>query len=85
MRSSGRRARTMIHVPFAAPSKIFDALRSLPWTAIGFDLVEGPGSWELLRDVPKERTVGLGLIDARNTRLEEPAAVARAVAGGRGR
>ncbi len=77
---SGRRARTMIHVPFAAPSRIFDALLPLPWSGIGFDLVEAPDARELLRRVPKGRTVGLGLVDARNTRLEEPAAVAAAAA-----
>ncbi|HSQ60317.1 MAG TPA: hypothetical protein VLT84_07775, partial [Acidobacteriota bacterium] len=48
-----------------------------------FDLVEAPGGWDLLKRVPKGRTVALGLIDARNTRLEEPAAVAAGVARAR--
>ena len=77
---AGRRAQTMIHVPFAAPSQIFDSLRAMPWTGIGFDLVDGPGGWDLLPEIPEGRTVGLGLIDARNTRLDDPAAVAACVA-----
>jgi 5-methyltetrahydropteroyltriglutamate--homocysteine methyltransferase len=80
---AGRRAKTMIHVPFAAPAMVFDALRELPWTGIGFDLVEGQAGWDLLPRIPEGRTVGLGLIDARNTRLEDPAAVAASVARAR--
>jgi 5-methyltetrahydropteroyltriglutamate--homocysteine methyltransferase len=77
---AGRRAKTMIHVPFGAPAAVFDTLRELDWTGVGLDLVEAPGGWDLLPRVPEGRTVGLGLIDARNTRLEEPAAVAASVA-----
>jgi 5-methyltetrahydropteroyltriglutamate--homocysteine methyltransferase len=80
---TGRRAKTMIHVPFRAPAAIFDTLAALPWTGIGFDLVEAPDAWDLLKRVPKGRIVGLGLIDARNTRLEDPAAVAAAIARAR--
>lgn len=73
---TGRRASTVLHVPFRSPRAIFGALKELPWTAIGLDLVEAPDGWGLLADVPAGRTVALGLIDARNTRLEDPAAVA---------
>ncbi len=76
----GRRAKTMIHVPFGAPVGVFEAIRALPWSGIGFDLVEGPAGWELLAQVPEKRTVGLGLLDARNTRIEDPAAVASSIA-----
>jgi methionine synthase II (cobalamin-independent) len=69
----------MIHVPFQAPAAIFDALRKLPWTGIGFDLVEGPPGWDLLPRVPEGRTVGLGLVHARNTRLENAEDVAALV------
>jgi methionine synthase II (cobalamin-independent) len=66
------------------PSKAaFDAIRDLPWSGIGFDLVEAPAGWDLLSKVPAGRTVALGLIDARNTRLEDPAAVAASVAKAR--
>ena len=69
----------MLHVPFRSPRSVFAVLRELPWTAIGLDLVEAPDGWGLLADVPAGRTVALGLIDARNTRLEDPAAIADAV------
>jgi len=73
---AGRRASTVLHVPFRSPRSVFAVLRELPWTAIGLDLVEAPDGWGLLADVPAGRTVALGLVDARNTRLEDPAAVA---------
>ena len=78
-----RTARTVIHVPFATPGAVFDAIRDLKWSAIGLDLVESSAAWDILPRVPKERIVALGLIDARNTRLEDPAEVARAVARAR--
>ncbi|HEU4726026.1 MAG TPA: hypothetical protein VFU59_12140 [Candidatus Eisenbacteria bacterium] len=77
---AGRRAKTMIHVPFGAPNDVFDSIRDLGWTGIGLDLVGAPAAWDLLPKIPEGRTVGLGLIDARNTRLEAPEAVAAAVA-----
>jgi len=59
-----------------------DEIQRLILTPI--DLVGAPGAWDLLPEIPKGRTVALGLIDARNTRLESPDAVAAAVARARG-
>ncbi|MGE5175073.1 MAG: hypothetical protein ACM3JJ_01755 [Hyphomicrobiales bacterium] len=77
---AGRKARTILHVPFGAPAAAFPAIRDLGWSVLGLDLVEAPAGRDLIRDVPKGRGVGLGLVDARNTRLEDPAAVAREAA-----
>lgn len=76
---NGLKAKTTIHVPFTAPTAVFDAIRDLPWTAVGLDLVEAQAGWDLLPRIPAGRTVALGLIDARNTRLEDAAEVARLV------
>lgn len=78
-----RKAKTLIHVPFTAPVAIFDAIRDLPWSAIGLDLREAPAGWDLLSRVPEGRTVALGLVDARNTKLEEADEIAREVARAR--
>lgn len=75
----GRKAKTVLHVPFRSPAAVFGAIRDLPWTVLGLDLVEAPDGWDLLAKVPAGRTVGLGLVDARNTRLEDPARVAQDV------
>ncbi|TMQ51145.1 MAG: hypothetical protein E6K71_00785 [Candidatus Eisenbacteria bacterium] len=47
--------------------------------ALGLDLVEAPESWDLIPEVPAGKTVALGLVDARNTKLEDPARVAEGV------
>lgn len=78
-----RTAKTILHVPFRAPLAAFGEIRRLGWSALGLDLVGAPESWDLLPGIPKGRTVALGLIDARNTMLEDPAQVAQAVARAR--
>jgi len=77
---AGRTARTVVHVPFRAPNAIFAAIRDLPWDTIGVDLVGAPAGWELIPLLPEGRGVALGLIDARNTKLEESAEIARQAA-----
>ena len=72
----GRKAKTVLHVPFRSPAAVFDAIRDLRWNVLGLDLVEAPDSWDLIPRVPAGRSVALGLIDARNTRLEGAAQVA---------
>ena len=81
----GRAAATVLHVPFRSPRAVFAALRGLPWTAVGLDLVEAPDGWDLLDAVPAGRTVALGLLDARNTRLEAASEVAAQVRRARAR
>lgn len=76
----GRTARAVIHVPFRAPNAVFATIRDLPWHTLGLDLVEGPAGWELLPMIPEGRGVALGLIDARNTKLEACEAVAQLAA-----
>ena len=75
-----RKAKTVLHVPFGSPAAIFPVIRGLGWSVLGLDLVEAPAGWDLIRDVPAGRGVALGLVDARNTRLEDPAHVAREAA-----
>jgi 5-methyltetrahydropteroyltriglutamate--homocysteine methyltransferase len=75
----GRKAKTVLHVPFRSPAAVFSAIRDLPWTVLGLDLVEAADGWDLLAKVPAGRTVALGLVDARNTLLEDPARVADGV------
>ena len=76
----GRKAKTVLHVPFRSPKAVFGAIRNLGWNVLGLDLVEAPESWDLIPEVPAGKTVALGLVDARNTKLEDPARVAE---GGR--
>lgn len=77
---AGRKARTIVHVPFGAPTAIFAMLRDLEWSVLGLDLVEAPAGWDLIPSIPAGRGVALGLVNARNTRLEDPVLVAREAA-----
>jgi 5-methyltetrahydropteroyltriglutamate--homocysteine methyltransferase len=78
-----RSARTVLHVPFAAPTAVFDAIRDLGWSVLGLDLAEAPAGWDLLARVPAGKTVALGILNARNTRLEDADEVARLIARAR--
>jgi 5-methyltetrahydropteroyltriglutamate--homocysteine methyltransferase len=59
-------------------------LLELPFQLFGLDFVQGPTNWALLEEWPGEKGLGLGIVDARNVRLEEIGAlleqVGRAVA-----
>jgi 5-methyltetrahydropteroyltriglutamate--homocysteine methyltransferase len=46
-------------------------LLSLPFSLFGFDLVQGAESWNVLRTWRPEKAVGLGIVDARNVKLED--------------
>jgi 5-methyltetrahydropteroyltriglutamate--homocysteine methyltransferase len=78
-----RSARTVLHVPFAAPVHVFDAIRDLGWNVLGLDLAEAPAGWELLARIPTGKAVALGLLNSRNTRLEDADEVARLIARAR--
>jgi 5-methyltetrahydropteroyltriglutamate--homocysteine methyltransferase len=80
---SGRTARTVLHVPFAAPTAVFDSIRDLGWSALGLDLAEAEAGWDLLPRIPAGKTVVLGLVGSRNTRLEPADDLARSIARAR--
>lgn len=54
-------------------------LFDLPAHRFAFDLVAGPENRELLRQVPAEKLVQAGVVDARNTMLEDPAELQRTI------
>ncbi len=64
---------------FGDVSKIYPSLLTLPADVLGLDLVQGAKTWAQIRRRPFEKALSLGLIDARNTRLEEPKAIAAKV------
>jgi 5-methyltetrahydropteroyltriglutamate--homocysteine methyltransferase len=52
---------------------------ALPFAVFGLDLVSGPANWDLLPQVPPKKEVALGILDARNVKLESHEAIAGAV------
>lgn len=59
----------------------YDDLFSLPFDIFALDLIQGPRNWELLPRVPPDKEIVLGIVDAREVRLEEPAEIARTLSG----
>jgi 5-methyltetrahydropteroyltriglutamate--homocysteine methyltransferase len=47
------------------------AFLELPFQLFGLDFVQGPANWRLLEEWPAGKDLGLGIVDARNVRLEE--------------
>jgi 5-methyltetrahydropteroyltriglutamate--homocysteine methyltransferase len=65
-----------IEVPFSLYTYHGDAadvpgLFELPFQLLGLDFVQGPANWRLLEDWPQGKGLGLGIVDARNVRMEE--------------
>ena len=55
-------------------------LLELPFELFGFDFVQGPENWRLLEDWPSSTGVGLGVVDARNVRMEDEGELGERVA-----
>jgi 5-methyltetrahydropteroyltriglutamate--homocysteine methyltransferase len=58
---------------------LYPQILELPFAAIGLDFVKGPANWDVIARKPFTKKLGLGIIDARNTRLESVDEIASAV------
>ncbi len=64
---------------FGEVSKIFKELVEGPADVIGLDLVQGAATWPAITKHGSKKPLVLGLVDARNTKKEDPAEVAKKV------
>lgn len=55
-------------------------LFDLPFTLFGFDFVQGDANWRLLESWPDGKGLGLGIVDARNVRMEDEHELAATIA-----
>lgn len=62
---------------FGDPAPVYDHLQTLPVDLLGFDFTYSPGLVDRVASNGTARTLMLGLVDGRNTRLEDPAGTAR--------
>jgi 5-methyltetrahydropteroyltriglutamate--homocysteine methyltransferase len=72
----GRRSLYLYHGDAVDVPGLFD----LPFDLIGLDFVQGEANLELLQRWPRGRGLGLGIVDARNVRMEDESTVERLVA-----
>jgi len=62
---------------FGDPGAIYDQLQTLPVDILGLDFTYNPELVDRVASNGTARTLMLGLVDGRNTRLEDPSATAR--------
>ena len=62
---------------FGDVAGILDDLAALPIDNLGLDLVQGDRNWKALAGQGSEVPLTLGVIDARNTRRDDPATIAK--------
>lgn len=77
--ADGLTAETGLHLYFGDADGIYPQVLDLPFDLIGLDFVMGPKNEGLLHRSPFTKKLGLGIIDARNTRLEQPEAIAERI------
>lgn len=66
----GVTAEAHLYTWFGDIEGLFPHILELPFSAIGLDFLMGPANYEIIRRAPFTKKLGLGIIDARNTRLE---------------
>jgi len=70
-------ARLALHLSFGDPQPLYDRLQKLPVDILSLDFTYNPEFADYVAATGSEKALGLGLVDARNTRLEVAAGVAR--------
>ncbi len=71
--TEGLKAKLALYTYFGDVSGLYPQILELPFAVIGLDFVQGAKNWEVVQSAPFTKELGLGIVDARNTRLETPA------------
>lgn len=79
IRASKGSAALTLFTYFGEVSKIYEDLVEGPADVIGLDLVQGAATWPAIAKHGSEKPLVLGLVDARNTKKEDPSEVAKKV------
>jgi len=66
----GVSAQRALYLYFGDVDGLYPQLLDLPIDVLGLDFVAGARNFEVLKMAPFSKTLGLGLVDARNTRME---------------
>jgi 5-methyltetrahydropteroyltriglutamate--homocysteine methyltransferase len=74
-----RNAETILATYFGDAKRLGPDIFDLPVRSFGFDLVAGPENAELIASAPDSAGIQAGIVDARNTKLEDPDELARLI------
>jgi 5-methyltetrahydropteroyltriglutamate--homocysteine methyltransferase len=70
---------TILATYFGDAKRLGTEMFDLPVRSFGFDLVSGPDNAELIEGAPEGVGIQAGIVDARNTMLEDPDELARTI------
>jgi 5-methyltetrahydropteroyltriglutamate--homocysteine methyltransferase len=73
------RARLALYLYFGDPLPLYERLQKLPVDILGLDFTYNPKFVDRVAMTGSAKPLALGLVDARNTRLEDPAEVAHQI------
>jgi 5-methyltetrahydropteroyltriglutamate--homocysteine methyltransferase len=68
--TQGLKAKIALYLYFGSIKNLVPKLFDLPVDIIGIDIISKPENFELILDYGKEKEIGLGCVDARNTKME---------------
>jgi 5-methyltetrahydropteroyltriglutamate--homocysteine methyltransferase len=77
--AAGRRLELALYVYFHDCAPLYEKLVALPVDVVGIDFTYNPKLLDAVAAAGSPKPLGLGLIDGRNTKLEDPATVARQI------
>ncbi len=76
---AGKHLQMALYVYFHDCAPLYEKLVALPVDVIGLDFTYNPKLADVIASTGSPKPLGLGLVDGRNTRLENPADVARQI------
>jgi 5-methyltetrahydropteroyltriglutamate--homocysteine methyltransferase len=76
---SGRKLEIALYVYFHDCAPLYEKLLALPADVVGLDFTYSPQLVDIVASKGSPKPLSLGLIDGRNTRLEDPAQIAREI------
>ena len=66
-----KQAETVLATYFGDAKRLGPQIFELPVDGFGFDFVSGPDNHEVVKEIPPEKKLQAGIVDARNTKLED--------------
>jgi len=77
--TKGLKPTLALYTYFDDISGVYPAFLKLPFQIFGLDYVMGKANWDVVTDVPSDVSLGLGVVNARNTKMETEAEIGDAI------
>lgn len=77
--TEGLSVKKALYTYFGDVSGLAPPFFALPFQVFGLDFVMGPANYDFLEGFPKDKELGLGILDARNTKMESVEQIVAAI------